>query len=147
MGVRLCCVCLSVGLCLSLSLLLAGCDDGRPVLVEATGRVLLRGAGVTAGSIVFHPDAGNAFQVDAPSSQLQLDGSFLMQTYPWGEGVAVGRYRVILSPQLAARLGLAEYSDPTKSPLQVDVTADGLRGHVIELPAAAGVQQGKGGKR
>lgn len=146
MLVKCCCAGLQF-VCLCLGLLLAGCDDGRPVLVEATGRVLLRGAGVTAGSIVFHPDAGNAFQGDAPSSQLQLDGSFLMQTYPWGEGVAAGRYRVTLSPQLAGRLGLPEYADPAKSPLQVEVTSAGLRGHVIELPAAAAVQRGQAGKQ
>ncbi|MFN5537112.1 MAG: hypothetical protein ACK5EN_16735, partial [Planctomyces sp.] len=143
-GWRLLSRCLSAGVfvCVTVSV---GCDDGRPVLVEASGRVLLQGQGVTAGSVTFHPDSGNEFQGDSPSSQLQLDGSFRMKTFPWGEGVAVGRYRATLSAQLAERLGLPEYADPAKSPLQLEVTSEGLRGYVIELPGAAGGQSGQTG--
>ena len=112
---------------------LVGCDDGRPVLVEASGRVLLQGQGLTAGSVTFHPDAGNEFRGDAPSSQLQLDGSFRMKTFPWGEGVAVGRYRVTLSPELASRIDFPHYSDPEKTPLVLDVPATGVAGVLLEI--------------
>ena len=121
-----------------------GCADGRPELVEATGRVQQQGQAVTAGSIAFHPDTANAFRGDVPTSQLQLDGSFLMQTYPWGEGVSVGRYVVTLSSQLAGRLGLPEYANPEQSPLRVEVGAEGLRGHVIELPRSGSAGQSGG---
>src|SRR5579885_3794759 len=80
----------------------SGCGD-RPKLVTVTGKVVHKGEPLTAGSIIFHPDAGNSYQKDKPSSLLQLDGSFTMKTFPFGDGVPPGKYKVTLAPELANR--------------------------------------------
>src|SRR5690242_18448298 len=87
---------------LAVALLSAGC--GRPKLVPVTGRVVHKGEPLTAGSIWFHPAAGSARPEEKASCQLQLDGSFKMRTYPYGNGVAPGSYKVTLSPDLANRI-------------------------------------------
>jgi hypothetical protein len=112
---------------------LCGCESDRPVLVEVTGRVTLRGQGLTAGSITFHPTADNPFQSDAPSSQLQLDGSFRMRTWPWGDGVPQGSYRVTLSPELAGRIGRARYADKSSTPLLITVPESPVAGHEFRV--------------
>lgn len=112
---------------------LCGCESDQPVLVEVTGRVTLRGQGLTAGSITFHPTADNPFQSDAPSSQLQLDGSFRMRTWPWGDGVPQGSYRVTLSPELAGRIGRARYADKSSTPLLITVPASPMTAHEFRV--------------
>lgn len=112
--------------------LAAGCSD-KPKLVPVTGRVTLKGEPVTAGSIWFAPDAGNPYQGEKPSCQLQLDGSFAMRTYPWGDGVPPGGYKVTLSPELAKRLNKPAYADPAKTPWAVEVPAEGLADKVFEV--------------
>ena len=110
-----------------------GCGSDAPTLVEVSGRVTLAGKSLTAGSITFHPTSGNTFQSDAPSSQLQLDGSFRMKTYPWGYGVPPGDYSVSLSPELASRIKRPEFGDPGRTPLKITVPATPLTGHEFNL--------------
>lgn len=110
-----------------LLLTLAGCaDSDRPTLVPATGCVTMDGKPLTAGAIIFHPGAGNAYMQDNPSSLLQLDGRFTMKTFPFGEGVSPGPYKVTLAPEIATRIGRPEYSNPDKTPWSIDVPATGL---------------------
>jgi hypothetical protein len=110
-----------------------GCGTGAPPLYEVSGRVTFGGRGLTAGSISFHPAAGNSFQSDSPSSQLQLDGSFRMKTFPWGFGVPQGVYEVTVSPELAQRIGRPEYGDRATSPLRITVPAASVTGHEFRL--------------
>lgn len=112
-------------------LLAAGC--GGPKLVPVTGRVLFKGEPLTAGSIWFHPAEGSARPDEKASCQLQLDGSFKMRTYPYGNGVPPGSYKVTLSPELANRIKRPLLADPAKTPLAIDVPREGVKGHVIEV--------------
>ena len=115
--------------CLAL-LTLAGCTgEERPTLVPVTGYVTVDGDPVTAGSIIFHPGEGNAYMKDKPSSLLQLDGSFTMKTFPFGEGVSPGPYKVTLAPELANRVGQPEYADPKTTPWSIDVPETGVSEH------------------
>jgi hypothetical protein len=110
-----------------LLLTLVGCGaSDRPTLVPATGAVTMDGKPLTAGAIVFHPEAGNPYMEDKPSSLLQLDGRFTMKTFPFGEGVSPGPYKVTLAPELATRIGKPEYSNPDKTPWSIDVPETGL---------------------
>lgn len=118
---------------LTVILPLCGCGSDAPELYEVSGRVTLNGRGLTAGSISFHPAVGNSFQSDSPSSQLQLDGSFRMKTYPWGFGVPEGDYEVTLSPELAQRIGRPEYADRAKSPLRIMVPAKAVTEYEFRL--------------
>lgn len=100
--------------------LFAGCGD-HPRLVPATGRITHKGQPLTAGSVIFVPDAGNAWAKDNPSSLLQTDGSFTMKTFPFGDGVAPGKYKVTLDPALAGRIRQPTLSKADKTPWSVDI--------------------------
>lgn len=114
--------------------LLPGCGGGdKPKLVAATGKVTYKNEPLTAGNIFFHPDAGNAFQKDTPGSVLELDGSFAIKTFPYGEGVPPGKYKVTLGPALANRIKMPKYADPAKTPWAVDVPDGGLTDKVFEV--------------
>ncbi len=123
----------TLALALLLPVSLAGCGDDRPPLVEVTGKVTFKGEPLTAGSIHFHPDAANSFQKDMPSSLLQLDGSYNIKTFPYGDGVPLGKYKVTLSPQLAARVELPDYANVEKTPWTIEVTEVGVTDHVFEV--------------
>jgi hypothetical protein len=114
------------------ALTVSGCGN-KPKLVTVTGKVIHGGKPLTAGSIWLHPSAGNPYQGEKPSCQLELDGGFVLRTYPYGEGVPPGTYRVTLSPELAKRIKRATYADPAKTPLQLEVPDDGVKDYVFEV--------------
>lgn len=109
-----------------------GCES-KPRLVAVTGKVMMQGKPLTAGNIFFHPDIANEYRKDKPSSQLRLDGSFTIKTFPFGEGVPPGRYRVTLSPDLASRIQRPVYADPSSSPWNLEVPPSGLKDQVFEI--------------
>lgn len=118
---------------LLLNLPLLGCGQPKPNLVSVTGRVTKAGQPVTAGSIYLHAASADAYQKDTPSSMLQLDGSFTIKTFPFGEGVPPGDYKVTLSPELASRLKLPQHGTVTETPLQMTVPPEGLSNWLIDL--------------
>lgn len=110
-----------------------GCGDGRPKMVPAAGKVTLNGQPVVGGSLTFHPELGALEKGDRPSCQLQADGSFTAQTYPYGDGAVPGVYKVTLDPALAGRIKKPLYADPAKTPLRIDIPASGITGHLFEI--------------
>jgi hypothetical protein len=116
---------------LGLSLVIAGCGS-NPKLVPFTGKVTHHGKSVTGGSVWFHPQGGDA-TAEKMSGQLQIDGTFAARTFPHGDGIPPGKYRVTLSPDLAARAGVPNYGDVTKTPWAVEVPDAGLADHVFEI--------------
>lgn len=112
---------------------LSGCGGDRPKLTEAAGRVVHNGKPVTGGSVWFHPLEGSSYRGEKPSGQLQLDGSFVAKTFPYGGGIPPGSYRVTLSPDLAGRIGKPRYGDGTKSPWTVSIPEGGLTGKTFEV--------------
>jgi hypothetical protein len=110
----------------------AGCGN-RPKLVPVTGKVVHKGQPLTAGSIYFHPVGGTPRQGEKSSSLLQLDGSFRARTFPYGDGVPPGPYKVTLSPELANRVRLPAYADPDKTPWRIDVPDGGLQDQALEV--------------
>lgn len=111
----------SFGVCL-----LAGCGDGRPKLVPARGTLTHAGQGLLGGSVTFHPVSGTIEKGDRPSCQLRAGGAFTAATYPYGEGVIPGKYKVTLSPDLAGRVKRPECADAAKTPLTIDVPDSGV---------------------
>ena len=120
----------ALGLLLALA---AGCGGEKPKLVTVSGRVTANGRGVTAGSVYLTPDAANAYGKDRPSGALQLDGSFTVSTFPFGEGVPVGKYKVTLGPEVADRLKKPAYKDPAKTPWTLEVPDAGVSDLVLEV--------------
>jgi hypothetical protein len=110
----------------------AGC--GRtPKLVAVTGKVSHQGKAVTGGSVWFHPEEGSASGGERMSGQLQIDGSFTVRTFPHGDGILPGRYRVTLSPDLAGRAGAPRYGRVLETPWTVEVPDNGLADLVLEI--------------
>lgn len=115
-----------------LSLVVTGCGSNAPKLVEVTGKAIHDNEPMIAGSIWFHPDATNKVKGEASSCVLQMDGSFKMRTYPWGDGVPPGKYKVTFSPELAGRVELPDYGDVAKTPLELVVPEAGLKDITVE---------------
>lgn len=112
----------------------SGCGpSNRPKLVTVTGKVMMNGRPLTAGAIIFHPSDGNSFRDDKPSSLLQTDGSFLIKTFPFGDGVPPGKYKVTLAPELATRIQRPDFGDPKKTTWSVEVPENGLRDQRFEV--------------
>lgn len=125
-----------IGLALGSMILVVGCVAGcgqKPKLVPVTGRVTHYGKSVTGGSVWFHPEGGTDDKVERMSGQLQLDGTFVARTFPHGDGIPPGNYKVTLSPDLAARAGAPRYGEVARTPWVVEVPQDGLSGHVFEI--------------
>lgn len=110
----------------------AGCGK-KPTLVPVTGRVTQGSKPVTGGSIWFHPTGEGSGSSERMSGQLQIDGTFVARTFPHGDGIPPGHYRVTLSPDLAARAGVPRYGDVARTPWAVEVPEGGLSGHVLEI--------------
>jgi hypothetical protein len=113
----------------------AGCGT-QPKLVAVTGKVVFRGQPLTAGSIFFHPVTVPTEPERArekSSSLLQLDGSFTAKTFPFGDGLPPGLYKVTLSRDLASRVQLPEYGDPARTRWQLDVPAEVVRDRILEV--------------
>jgi hypothetical protein len=119
-------------LAVGLALVCTGCAS-KPKTVAVTGKVMHNGKGLTAGSIWFHATSDNPWQGEKPSCQLDADGNFTMRTYPHGQGVPPGSYKVTLSPELATRIGRPEYGDASKTPLSIDVPDTGVADKVFEV--------------
>src|SRR5262249_29591753 len=114
-----------VAVLFGLALCGVGCGN-KPKLVAVTGKVTHKGNPVVGGSAGFHPTEANPYQGDKPSGQLQLNGTFTAKTFPHGEGMPPGKYKVTLSPDLAGRIGAPQYGDATKTPWSVEVPEGGL---------------------
>lgn len=113
-----------------------GCGEpDMPRLVAVQGKVFKDGRGITAGSLYFHPGPDAAYQKDTPSSMLRTDGGFTIKTFPFGEGVSPGSYRVTLSPELASRLSCPEYADSATTPWLVVVPDEGLADLILNIDA------------
>ena len=63
---------------------------------------------------------------------LQEDGAFVMKTFPFGNGVAAGKYKVCLNPGLAAGIKRPEYADPKKTPWEIEITDSGITDILFE---------------
>ncbi len=114
------------------SFALAGCGS-KPKLVTVTGKVMHKGKTVTGGSVWFHPEGGDEGKTEKMNGQLQLDGTFTAKTFPHGDGIPPGKYKVTLSPDLAGRAGVPQYGVVTKTPWALDVPDAGLADQVFEI--------------
>jgi hypothetical protein len=119
----------------------AGCGN-KPKLVKVQGKVLFKDQPLTGGSIWFQPDEAKGNTGEKASCQLALDGAFTMRTYPHGDGVVPGTYKVTLAPELANRIGAPRYAMPHTTPLEVAVPDEGLSDLVLTIRPEI-----RGGKR
>lgn len=112
---------------------ITGCNQDKPKLVKVSGKITLNGKPLTAGSINFHPASTNTFTKDNPSSILQEDGSFNMKTFPYGDGVSPGEYKITLAPQLASRISLPNLAYPEKTNAKITIPEIGLENFTLDI--------------
>ena len=112
---------------------ITGCNQDKPKLVKVSGKIILNGKPLTAGSINFHPASTNTFTKDNPSSILQEDGSFNMKTFPYGDGVSPGEYKITLAPQLASRISLPNLAYPEKTNAKITIPEIGLENFTLDI--------------
>ncbi len=112
---------------------ISACNQDKPKLVTVNGKITFNGQPLTAGSINFHPALTNTFTKDNPSSILQEDGSFNMKTFPYGDGVSPGEYKITLAPQLATRISLPNLAYPEKTTAKITVPETGLENFILDI--------------
>ena len=112
---------------------ITGCNQDKPKLVKVSGKITFNGKPLTAGSINFHPASTNTFTKDNPSSILQEDGSFNMKTFPYGDGVSPGEYKITLAPQLASRISLPNLAYPEKTNAKITIPEIGLENFTLDI--------------
>lgn len=122
---------------LTLTLLVVGCDDGRPERVPVSGQVLIDGQPLAAGLIRVTP-------VDArpATSYLDKDGRFQLTTFHQGDGCVEGVHKVVVlgnrrQGDRVEWLAPKKYWSPASSGLTatIDGPTDSL---VIELTWSGG---------
>jgi hypothetical protein len=121
---------------LFLMALLGGCggsDGGGARLAPARGRVIFKGEGVSAANIYFMPDADKGNNGAMASAILQEDGSFDMETYPKGKGVAPGAYKVTLDLGRRRDKELDRFRRVETTPLKVEVSEEGDTNLLFDL--------------
>jgi hypothetical protein len=121
---------------LILAAVLSGCggtDGSKGKLAPVTGRVLFKSEGVTAGEIYFLPDEAKGTQGSMASSVLQEDGSFTLTTYGVGDGVRPGSYKATIVLGRRPEKELAKFRSIKTTPLEYEVTENGLTGLEINL--------------
>ncbi|WZO96282.1 carboxypeptidase-like regulatory domain-containing protein [Isosphaeraceae bacterium EP7] len=83
---------------------LAGCGEDGPTLVPVRGTVTLNGQPLADAEIVFVPDPANT-DVTGGRDKSGPDGNYLA-TYNGRSGLAVGRYKVLVSKKAEAPPGM-----------------------------------------
>jgi hypothetical protein len=110
-------------------LYLAGCGDGL-TYVPVKGKVTLKNAPVTAGTVVFVPSVDNPLRVSA-KGKLNPDGTFELTT-DGKSGVPIGSYVACVQPQMRRvngkeappRIFADKYIDANDNPLKIEVVAN-----------------------
>lgn len=109
--------------------MLAGCGNAGPPLIEVTGKVTIDGTPASEGGVVFR-DVNNAMV--QLIGAVEPDGSYSMM-YNRRPGVPVGKYRVTVLVTETAKgpdgnptglprtLSNSKFSDPNRTPFEIEV--------------------------
>jgi hypothetical protein len=114
-----------------LALSLLGCGQPGPKLAPVRGRVTYRGCGVSKASVQLLPDTAKGTHAPTAAGETGEDGSFTLQTPPHGAGAVPGHYKVTVGHYHSAIP--PKYSNPARTPLQIEVPEAGLTDWKIQL--------------
>jgi hypothetical protein len=126
-----------------LLLMAAGCSDGRPERVPASGTVTFQGESVAGAQVMFMPSGDRM-----AAGTTDADGRFELSTFEPGDGVVIGAHAVTVTKRLPDPNNDSpypqfydvlppHYSNTAKSGLTAEVTAAGENVFVFELEDAA----------
>ncbi len=119
---------------LLLLLSLAGCKGDVPNLVPVRGTVIYRQQPVKGAMVVFIADSARGTQAPAALAHTGPDGSFILQSPPYGAGAVPGHYRATIMRGEDGTIPLPlQYSLPHKTPLQLEVPETGQENLALVL--------------
>lgn len=114
---------ISLAICLAATGSLVGCGDGRPTRVAVSGKVLIDGKPLTTGIVQFVPEGTRP-----AAGKIDAEGRFTLTSYDGGDGVVLGKHRVMVSAKemvgesKAKWLAPPKYADFRKSGLVFEIT-------------------------
>jgi len=133
------------------SLFLVGCNTGtqNPPTVAASGKVVYQGEAVEGATVQFIPSSPDGKVANATSD---AEGTFKLSTFEPGDGAMSGTYKVTVRKLVTVEQGIQKdgenagqpdfvnkdmlpkkYASAGKTPLELDVSADGENMFEIEL--------------
>lgn len=150
----MCCISLRVLFPALSVLVFAGCGDGRPTLVPASGSVTLNGEPLEGAQVGLQPIGIEGYSRPSRATT-DASGRFTVGTFDKGDGIPEGSYRVtVIKKELVSKLpedfnsenpadaGIPikykwitpiVYSEPEESGLSVEVTSSGMVPETIAL--------------
>jgi hypothetical protein len=104
-------------------LAIVGCGESRPKRVPVAGTVLIDGAPLTMGSVMFvHPDS-------RPSAgMIDSNGCFHLSCYEPGDGAVIGKHQVkvtacqAINDRSSRWLAPKKYADTSSSGIEIEIT-------------------------
>jgi hypothetical protein len=119
------------GLTIGLAIVLLGCGRPAAPLAPVNGRVIYQGRGVSRATVQLLPDAAKGTHAPSATGDTGEDGSFTLQSPPYGTGAKPGHYKVTVQHYHS---GIpSKYANPTRTPLHVEVRETGLTDWTIQL--------------
>jgi hypothetical protein len=110
---------------------LSGCGRSSPKLAPVRGRLTYRGHGVSEATVQLLADTSKGTHAPTATAKTEADGSFSLQTPPYGAGAEPGHYKVTVQQYHS---GIPpKYGNPARTPLRVEVPEAGLSDWIIPL--------------
>lgn len=112
-------------------LAVSGCGGG-PKLVPFTGKVVVEGrTQPISGDAVIALVPVEGLGKERLQGMINPDGAFKLTTYPHGDGVMPGKYKILI--QFNGGKVFEQYTAANTTPLTVDVPDSGLMDYEIKL--------------
>ncbi|HEV3261058.1 MAG TPA: hypothetical protein VG013_29675 [Gemmataceae bacterium] len=113
----------------------AGCK-GKPAytLVPVRGKVTYKGKPGRMVTVQLIPDNTAGMHGPTATGQTGEDGSFTLQSPPYGEGAVPGGYKLTLQQYGGLPSIPAQYANPTATRLKVEVPEAGLPAWDVKVP-------------
>jgi hypothetical protein len=113
--------------------ILSGCGENAPRLVPVTGKAFQGNEPLVGVIVKFVSDLSNGNQGHSAQATAGTDGSFTLETYPYGQGVMPGRYKVIFLYYSRNDMLPRKYTKFHLTPLVVEVKEGGDNNFVFNL--------------
>jgi hypothetical protein len=116
----------TVGLLLVLTGL-SGCQGKPPApkLVPVRGQLLCRGKPLASVGVQFIPNEAKGTTGPSATGSTDANGTFTLQTPPYGPGAPPGFYRVVVATYPGQTLFPPRYANIGETPLHAEIPAEG----------------------
>lgn len=109
-----------------------GCLKSQPKMAPVSGKLLYRDAPVAFAMVQFDSVNGDDKRMSATGTTGQ-DGAFKLKSYPHGDGIRPGRYKVSVTPYPGSSTIPELYQDMDTTTLEATIPEQGLDNLVLKL--------------